>query len=409
MAGWAYAPLDVGPDSPMGGYAFRTDGAEGTHDPLEVHVLTLSDLLGRRVAIVVVDVVAINTDVVAKVRSEISGLRVDQLWISATHTHAGPDTGCVPGGSRTPQPWLETLSSIIVRTLSAAVVDERPTDGWWGEAKVTGVGGIRSGDGQDALLPVSLLVIRDPDTTTVRGVVAVIPCHPTVLGPINRLISSDLNGSVRKALQDRFSNESSEAPPWVTVATGAAGDISTRHHRRDRSFTECARLGRMIGDRILRSLAETSLVWRAADGTHIKAENLRMALPGRVLPRISTDDPESRDAAAALRSSTRETGTIEIEVSVIRFRELTLVAVPGELFISSAKRLAMAIQTPTLVFGYTNGYIGYFPPRDAFARHGYEVMVSPLPPGGTEELLEGIVELADRLALQSHDETDHSC
>ena len=73
-------------------------------------------------------------------------------------------------------------------------------------------------------------------------------------------------------------------------------------------------------------------------------------------------------------------------ISVARVGELDLVALPGEPY----NRLGVEIRgsggRPVLLLGYTNGYIGYIPTRQAYASLDYEVLMSPLAPGAGERL-----------------------
>jgi hypothetical protein len=92
------------------------------------------------------------------------------------------------------------------------------------------------------------------------GLLVVLPVHPTVLPAASTVVSADLPGAVRRALADRAG--------WVVVATGAAGDISTRGVRRGADAAECARLGRVVASQLRVPAAAVSpsrpgLVWSA--------------------------------------------------------------------------------------------------------------------------------------------------
>ena len=67
------------------------------------------------------------------------------------------------------------------------------------------------------------------------------PCHPTVLGAENLALSADLPGAYRRQLHALLGDAT-----WIVLATGAAGDISTRHMRQAQSFDELERLGGLL-------------------------------------------------------------------------------------------------------------------------------------------------------------------
>ena len=105
--GHGVAEIPVPAGSRMGGYADRRGASTGTADPLEAHVVTITDG-GHTLALVVLDLVCVNVDLAAAVRAAVPA---DDVWVCATHTHSGPEAGCVPGGSVTPRPWLSVVRS----------------------------------------------------------------------------------------------------------------------------------------------------------------------------------------------------------------------------------------------------------------------------------------------------------
>src|SRR5690606_34916790 len=93
------------------------------HDPLFVKALVLDDG-STRLAFVVVDNLGIYAHVAAKAKEQVAadaGIPVDQVLISATHTHSGPSTG---GESR--RGWmydepLDEYQQFMVRKITDAV------------------------------------------------------------------------------------------------------------------------------------------------------------------------------------------------------------------------------------------------------------------------------------------------
>ncbi|RIQ17202.1 hypothetical protein DY240_22520, partial [Jiangella rhizosphaerae] len=228
--------FEVVPGEPMGGYADRSHGVGGVLDPLEVHVVTFA-ACRHRFALVVADLICVNTDIAERVRAALREVRIDACWVAATHTHAGPEAGCSPGGEPTPPEVARRLLAAAVGAAKAAIADEQEARLTSTRAHIAALAGRRTaGAPEDLDIPVDALVV-----TTARGVTGVVtvsPVHPTVLPADHHDVSADLNGAIRRALA---------APGrWAVAATGAAGDISTRHTRRGRSPAELDRLAALV-------------------------------------------------------------------------------------------------------------------------------------------------------------------
>ncbi|WP_226900041.1 sugar isomerase domain-containing protein [Nonomuraea phyllanthi] len=408
-AGHGVEPLDVVPGEAMGGYADRTAGVSGTLDPLEVHAVTFAGD-GHRFALVVADLVCVNADVAARIRAAVRDLGVDSCWVAATHTHASPEAGCAPGGAPTPASLAERLVLASARAVRAALADERDARLHAVRVHVPGLGDRRAlPDPQAVDLPVDALVVSS-GAGEVVGVVAVSPVHPTVLPETNREVSADLTGGIRRALQggDR----------WVVVATGAAGDISTRHTRRARDRAEIDRLGATVAEHLPLTAPPQDGLERPSVVAPASARPRPSVLaPASARVRLDPKRPEDLAAALAEAADARDAGErhrsvlrqgraiardlrsrgrtqpYEIEVEAVRLGDVTLVAVPGELFLDlgEAVRARSAPDgSPVIVLGYTNGYLGYLPSRGTPT--SYETLVSPVAEGSGERVVEAAVE-----------------
>ncbi|WP_053205047.1 hypothetical protein [Jiangella muralis] len=382
--------FEVRPGEPMGGYADRAHGAGGVLDPLEVHVVTFA--AGRhRFALVVADLVCVNTDAAGQVRDALRELRIDDCWVAATHTHASPESGCTPGGRPTPPDVGRRLVAAAVSAARAAIVDERDAALTSVRVEVPGLAGRRIAGAAERLdVPVDALVVST--AAGVAGVVTVSPVHPTVLPAANRDISGDLNGAIRRAL---------EAPGrWAVAATGAAGDISTRHTRRGRGPAELARLASLVA-------AELPLAPSGEPGPD--AVRLPVSRQVRLEPKTAAEVAAATRATAAGGADARARQVFEqgrriagelaargepydVDVQAVRLGGVTLVAVPGELFLELGEAIRAAAGPDVIVLGYTNGYLGYLPSRDTPPT--YETLVSPVRPGSGERVADVAVQVA---------------
>jgi neutral ceramidase len=354
--GHARMPLGVPAGSALGGYAARPGPATGTLDGLEAHAVTIHSG-GRRLAWVVLDLPYVHGDLAAAVAALLPGTDV---WVSATHTHAGPETSRLPGSPTTPAGWLAAIPPVAADAVRAAVTAEREARLSLHRQRLAGVGGQRSGRRPRRTVPIDVLRFDGPDG--LAGVVAVLPVHPTVLPADNRLVSADLSGAVRRALSARLGPDT-----FAVVATGAAGDISTRPHRRAQTPGECDRLGALVAESVLRGLRRPPRATAAGGPLAVTRE--RLALPPK--PPTATPDLVGR----------------------LRLGGLSLVGLGAEPYLDLGGQLDRLAAHPTVLIGYTNGYLGYLPVRAAYKRADYEVLRSPVAAGSAERVIDRAARL----------------
>ncbi|MFI1195466.1 hypothetical protein ACH4T9_19710 [Micromonospora sp. NPDC020750] len=387
----------------MGGYVDRSQGVQGVLDPIEVHVVTFADD-GHRFALVVADLICVNVDVVDRIRTAMRGIGVSSCWVAATHTHAGPESGCFPGGGVTPRPVGDRLVAASLAAARHAVASERAARLGATRTLVSGLAGRRNLADPPAMdIPVDTIVVTAG--TDVVGLIVISPVHPTVLPADNNQVSADLSGGIRRAL--------SAPDRWVVVATGAAGDISTRHTRQGSGRPEVDRLGALVAGRVEPS----------PPVGHNPAAPVRPPVSRNV--RLRPKQPAELDASArptpqvgdgrirlvlqqGLRiaeeqAARRRTEPYVAEVAAVHLDGVTIVGVPGEMFLELGEAIRSGAGdqvADVLVLGYANGYLGYLPARDT--PPCYETYASPVSAGSGEILVEAAVGAAVE-AARDHD------
>jgi hypothetical protein len=362
-----------------------------------------------RVGWVICDLLEVSRALVADIREAIEAtgcMAGADVMVSATHTHAGPDLDVEwadeKGSHRDAQAHYRAfLPDAVASSMVCAVQDLAPSEMAWAEAPVSGVGGgRRAGTSEPQRLTV-LTARRDGD---LAGMVLVHPCHGTVLGPNNLAVSGDIIGACVEALE-----AGTGAQGRCAWAQGAAGDISTRDSRRERTQGEAHRLGSIVAAAAEDAAARAEPV---PGGPSLRLERAVVPLPlkgpGQSAP-PSGDAPPSRDendrseaalleeAMVAQRVRTEGTRVLEdeAEISVLRLGGLSLCFVPGEPFESIEHEIVDSTgQEHLRVVGYSNGAPGYVFGPDEENQGGYEVLSSPLT-GGTGPR---IVATASRLA-----------
>jgi neutral ceramidase len=418
--GHGSALLPVADGSAMGGYVDRPGPSSGVLDELQVDCVTVRGA-GGRLVLVVAEVVCVNVDLAAEVRRRVRealagavGPVVD-VWACATHTHSGPDVGCVAGGGPTPVAWRRRIADAAVEAARAAVAAERECAGRLHAGELRDVGSRRGHERAEHRVSVDVVSCVDADGA-VEGVLAVVPVHPTVLPAGSTLVSGDLAAAIRAALRRRLT---SPHAPWVVVATGAAGDISTRRTRRAQTPQECRRLGEQAAEQIvtLMRTAPTN-VWDAA-ADDCSSRRRTVALP------VRRQDPADLQAlretleerhAAQLRdgatASARSLETalqgvevarshdgwagldaIDVSLSAARLGRLCLFGIGAEPFHGLGDDLRSRCADPAVTLGYVNGHVGYLPDADAYSEPAYEVLSSPLPRDAAATTVASLLDL----------------
>ncbi|RIQ21070.1 hypothetical protein DY240_16105 [Jiangella rhizosphaerae] len=405
--GHGTALLRVPDGTPMGGYAARTSPSAGVLAPLQVDCVSIASGPDRFL-LVVAELVGVNADLAAEVRRRIG----DEVWVCATHTHSGPDVGSRPGGGTTPGTWLTAVADAADKAARRAVANEAECEASHISGGLDGVGSRRATDAGDRRVPVD--VLRFGPTGRPTGVLAVVPVHPTVLPASSTVVSGDLTAWIREELRAALGGS-----PWVVVATGAAGDISTRWTRTAQTVDEGRRLAELAAGQLSALVATPGRSWSADDG--IVAARRTLTLPARQddrdrldglraefaaqLAELADDDPAGRAAVTALQGVEAAAARthddtaadavgpdpVALELGVVRLGGLTMQGIGGEPFLSLRDAAA-----PAVLLGYANGYAGYLPAAADFGTPAYEVLISPFRPDAADHVAGALHELAHR-------------
>jgi neutral ceramidase len=395
--GHAVAHLDVARGSSLVGYAARTATVSGVLDPLEVGAVAF---LGSSPAVVcVADLLQVDGPLATSCREAVASAVAttpDLVWMTGTHTHAGPS----------PQAIADQVVAAAVAAAREAVATAVPAQVTLHRAELDGVGGQRTGTERRTTVPVDVLRVGSSDGSPL-GLVGVVPVHPTVLSAGNSEVSADLPGAVRRAVE--------AGDVWSLVPTGAAGDISTRPHRRDQTPEEVDRLGRLVSQRLIDATA-TDPIAEADDvvGGTVVETMLAPADPGAPFRKGALEaasaaladaeafgDPRRiRDATVALQGAQLgpdldpDAEAVTCATSYLDLGGVRLLGLGGEPFLDLA--LTVTADDPAVaLIGYANGYAGYLPTRAAFERVAahpespeYEVLIARVAPGEPERALE---------------------
>ncbi len=391
---------------------------EHVHSPLKVRAVVVDDSR-IRLAIAVADSVGIPRSILddAKQRaSRTTGIPVERMLISATHTHTAPPVR-VSHGTNPELHYIEVLTRGIVRAIEqandklvpakvgSAVIDaqqfaavrrwilrpDRIREDPFGNPtvrasmhtardhdQVTGPSGPMDPD-------LSLVSFQTTDGKPI-ALLANFANHyagaPTVDGAA--AVSADYFGLFADMVEERLGNDDSEqAQPVAMMSQGTSGDIATRDYwRPDRKrasfekYTEgLVQLAMQAYERIQyredvtldMAQAELSIPYRTPDGQRLAwAKQVFGPLDDGRVPK----NQEEVYARHALYLDQRQ-GT-KLLLQAVRIGEIGLTAIPNEVYGLTGLHLKeLSPLSTTINIELANGSEGYLPPPEQHVLGGY--------------------------------------
>jgi neutral ceramidase len=408
--------------TPLAGYRARDLGADVIYDHLFVRCLAF-EFDGKRFALLSLDVMGVGVDWVEELRRRARrsvGLEDAALFVATTHTHSAQG-GLFDFGGRVGHA-LEAMMGdgtgpvdpvgyeMLLRQSESALRDafERlePATISVAEGDVEGIAGNRVRFDRPADPTGLLLAVQDERKQTI-GCVAQFNCHPTTLGEADRGISGDFPGVAMRLVERAIGGT-------ALFFNGALGDISTRLTRRAQDYSEVVRFGRLLGGAFVALAGRLEPI----EGVSIAASRRVVPLAprrpewlGRIEQRVeelATEGDGSHrlarqllTAREGLESAARASAAIgalesvPVDLHHVSFgADVSFVAVPGEPFSDAQSMVDERLGTPRArLVGSANGYMGYFPSREAYDGGGYEVGVSLVDRGSAEVLAQAAIDL----------------
>ncbi|MEL4356465.1 MULTISPECIES: alkaline ceramidase [unclassified Luteococcus] len=407
--GIAVVEVNVPTGTPMSGFAARTEGSTGVHDPTSVRALVIG---GH--GIVAVDVCALHEDTCHEIAGR-SGLA--SVTVSATHTHSGPCISRGRVGRHNPEVHAAVVSA-AVEALDAATEGAQPVTVEYREA--TGVGVARDRRHLERPVDPPLQAVCFHAGDQMVAAIVSYPCHPVVLDGTNTLITGDYVHFLRVSLEEEWGGQ-------VLFLNGTAGDLNTGHTAESsyepgkdpaRTFARAEQIGTTLAEALAastpRAVGQLTTGFACADVSLDFSDLPEDELSGEVSGWRSQRTAAPPGTAALLdiwldwadrwpRAARQQTTQWAARVSCLRIGELWLVTLPGEPFFGVAEAIRRAASLPVVVAGYTDGVPGYIPMEQDYADGGYEVcdahryydMPAPFAVGSAERLVQAAIQLME--------------
>ena len=415
--GFAKAEITPPAGLELGGYAGYRPNC-GVHDPLFCKVILLEQE-GKRYALIVLDLMCADESLCEKIAAAVNplGISRERLIVSAIHSHAAP-AGVIGGVGALAQintaivpenPAFVLYMQAVVRAAAdacaEAALSAEPFVMRAGQGVMPPVGSERhTGVQAKGSLTAAEFRLKSGKKLIFYN----FPCHPTVLSAANLFVSADFAGQIEKYLDADL----------TVFANGAAGDISTRFTRRESSFAECDRMGKMAADYVRdlleplpfekpeplrgkqtrvtlaarkvqpveqarKQLEETTLRWQQAVEAGLDAGQIRI-LKSYV-----------EGAGVNLEFAQNMAGITEfsVPVTVFRFGGLDFTTVPGEFY-------STLLPENTAAICYANGYYRYIADENAYAAGHYEALAAIVAQGSGEKISNTIRQMLDQIKME---------
>lgn len=399
-----YEERIITPDQPvqMAGYDARIDNwSRGVMKDLKAQILVIKKN-EERFCLITIDSLGFTVALTSFLRmrvAEILTVRMEQVMICFSHTHAAPNAAVE-------QEYYDFVYQSILSGVKKADESMVPVYAGWGIAENT-VGINRRESGQPIDPRIGVLKICGEDEEKIKVLVVRVTAHCNVLMPDNYLISPDYFGEAREALERRYGCN-------VMMVQGASGDVRPRYRQENADYLEThpseEHLMNISVQMKERSDAQSQkalkdMAQAVCESLHPVVDQIKPKPVSRismfsVKSSFYADVPELR-RAGEIAAEAWEMGRIdgkgwlmeverlqnkgekkqraEIEIQFFAINDGCFCGVPNEAMSDIAVNIWKKSDNPILFFnGYTNGCSSYLPTAAEYDKGGFEVLWSNL-------------------------------
>jgi hypothetical protein len=418
---------------------FLAARADKIRDPLFVRAIVLDDGT-TRLAVAVIDNCMLPRELIdqAKERArQQTGIPVERMLISATHTHTAPSTMGSLGTPPDPD-YVTLLPPKIAESIARAAANLAPAHIGWAvvddfehthcrrwirrpdrvivdpfglpTARANMHPGYQSPDVIGPAGPVdpglSVLALRSANGKPL-ALLANYSMHYFGTEPV----SADYFGRFVVEIGKRVGGAGSDPPFVAMMSQGTSGDQHWMNYAEPKSSITMDAYAAAVAERALSAfqkieyrpwvrlaMAESRLTLRrrVPDETRLAwARQVAAAMKGR--PPATLPEVYALEAIALHKEPERE-----LKLQAIRIGDLGIAAIPNEVYaLSGLKIKAQSPLTPTFTMELANGSEGYIPPPEQHALGGYTTW--PARTAGLEvqaepEIVEGVLTLLEQVA-----------
>ena len=410
-----------------------------------------SESTNNKIVILDFDLCSMSDEIGDMVRDAvISSLDIpkENIRVSTSHTHAGPPYGrddstgggWITEGVELINPYYDSFPAKISKAVNEAVISAVDCNVSYGNGRSDININRRPADKSGTLFTgrnwsgvvnhsVDVIGFDDVNGDPVATIVGY-ACHPTILGPENRLLSPDYPGHMRKTVEEIIGGRclffqgfaGNQGPIHTFVGdvevARKAGKIlgleaskvrmSMDPFEREEKLVEIIPAGADLGmyedvaisepnDDLLINNAYIDLPTmdfppyeEASEIYNNALEELKKARESGNVEEIKKMVSKVKRANFTRKNSSRsEGGKVNIWIQTIKIGDIILQGLPLEPFMEFSNKIK-SLNPDKKIFwsGYTNGWLGYLPTAKAYEEGGYETRNTPLSPESEEIIID---------------------
>ncbi len=276
------------------------------------------------------------------------------LILSCSHTHHAPSLAYAFGHIKPDDSYAKFVQSRLrvmlmnmkIREGNIKIDCQQTQQSLLGRSRI-------SGHGDDFVI---LHLLRFTNENQRIGNFIIYNCHPTITDAQAPYFTSDYVGVTLENLHKRFPGE------FFMFFQGPAGDISTRFTRKDKTYEEVIRMGKLLADSVISMMKSVS----KAKDLNLERKRHELVIEGSLkddrkysvsMLASEREVAEFENARRVLREWARYPELLQqtIVIDVIKMGLSTLYFHPFELFSTFTRYLPVN----GVLIGYSQGYAGY--------------------------------------------------
>lgn len=342
------------------------------------------------IGMLIKDTIIIREQIVKELK-----IPLENIMVVYTHTHSGPATA---SNKKVVQSYKTFLITNAIKAAVHANENMQPSEVGWnvtiGEIgvnrrRISSGGKVEMGINVNGVVDnrIGVLAIKHPATGKFQGLLVFCTAHPNVLKGDSEVLSADYPGRTRDILQDTL-----HCP--VIIIQGAAGNVNANYRGSKEALEKMAYT---LSGSVLTMIP--SISYKSISRLRTVSTKLSMKLKDipepDVLKRMASSVAEqwgvNTDKWLTVlldlhRQNIRQL-SIDLEIQLLQINEGSFSGIPMEPFSETALEIKNKLKNELAFFGgYTNGYLGYLPTKEAYRYGGYEVELNPVVYGPITDL-----------------------
>jgi neutral ceramidase len=400
------------------GYANRKGGAKNIHDNLTATTLVLSENSENIFALVSLDLLALNWEIVRRIKdriNETTKIPINNIRLFCSHTHSGP-VGWAHSKIKfkdrvsefinklkllTVEPFktkgirsnklyydnlINNLSDSVKHALDSMVdvhIEHAKTDAEFSINR-------RKHLNPDNCIDKEIHLIKFISGQKTIASIINYACHNVALGPNSNVISADIAGEMRSRVEEKIGGKS-------LFIQGAAADINPNVEWGKNSIRDIEKIGKTISDAVLSAAVSMKIVKSTPIKSVVDRVKAYIDIPENIdnkelknIPKIMIDKQAKIPKwivypMLSIRFPWKtellkdENGYYTpIDIGVLKIGDILITSISMEPFAETGLEIKKYADFPIVIFaGYCDGLTGYLPTSKDSEIGGYEIELVP--------------------------------